>query len=129
MVGRPCSAAATAVKNATVTRSGSSRPVVRLMTALLLIASPRTGAPGVRTRVEVTLGAVRGRRREEFSLWIVRLEGAQKPVLHREQRGRRARARSDLRVDPFDVVARRSRCDAQFTGDLARGRGPGEQDE
>jgi hypothetical protein len=32
-VGRPSSAAPTATRNATVTRSASSRPVVRLMTA------------------------------------------------------------------------------------------------
>src|SRR6266536_6210773 len=32
-VGRPCSAAATATRKATVTRSGASMPVIRLMTA------------------------------------------------------------------------------------------------
>src|SRR6266487_6785673 len=38
-VGRPASAAPTATRNATVTFSGSSRPVVRLITALPAIAA------------------------------------------------------------------------------------------
>ncbi|MFC5039768.1 hypothetical protein [Ornithinimicrobium kibberense] len=46
IVGRPASAAPTATRKATVTRSGSSRPVVRLMAALFM-----TGPfPGARRR-------------------------------------------------------------------------------
>jgi hypothetical protein len=42
-VCRCCSAAATATRNATVTFSGSSRPVVKLMTALPLMPAPLQG--------------------------------------------------------------------------------------
>src|SRR5690349_12413646 len=49
-VGRRCSAAATATRNATVTFSGSSRPVVKLTTALPLIPSP-FGDPPLRMRM------------------------------------------------------------------------------
>src|SRR6478736_295707 len=43
-VVRPCSAAPTATRNATVTFSGSSSPVIRLITALLIVLPP--AAPG-----------------------------------------------------------------------------------
>src|SRR2546430_3694763 len=39
-VCRPCSAAPTATRNATVTVSASSRPVLRVMTALCMMGSP-----------------------------------------------------------------------------------------
>ena len=59
------------------------------------------------------------RGREEFALrfvWFERVEGAQEPVLHREERGRGPGGRADLGVDPFDVVAGglRARCPARW---------------
>ena len=44
-VGRPASAAPTATRKATVTFSGSSRPVVRLITAFPAMAAPLSSVP------------------------------------------------------------------------------------
>src|SRR6266540_6081454 len=47
-VGRPCSAAPTATRKATVTRSGSSSPVVRLITAFPDMAASHSRCPPTR---------------------------------------------------------------------------------
>src|SRR5438105_15892627 len=84
-VSRPFSAAPRATRNATVTFSGSSSPVVKLMTALPAMTIPLFVTSGE----EDGMGGERGRR-PGFPLQIERLESVQQPVLHREQRRGRA---------------------------------------
>src|SRR3954466_6623184 len=85
-VSRPFSAAPTATRNATVTFSGSSSPVVRLMTAL-----PAMTASPPRCRYVESDGPERHvSRRTGFPLQIERFEGIEEAVLHGEQRGGRA---------------------------------------
>src|SRR2546427_12909558 len=98
-VSRPFSAAPTATRNATITFSGSSRPVVRLMTALPAM----TGSPPRRRVVEVDGTDERQGRRPGFSLQIERFERVEEAVLHSEKRGGHSRGRAGLGVDPLDM--------------------------
>src|SRR3989454_11337604 len=82
-VGRPDSAAPTATRNATVTFSGSSSPVVKLMTALLGMDVPPVRGPGWPCEEHARDGGVRCRR--GFSLQIERAEALQQAVLHGEE--------------------------------------------
>src|SRR5882762_2480539 len=84
-VGRPDSAAPTATKKATVTFSGSSSPVVKLMTAFAAMARTRSF---LYRRVEEDGTDGRARRRPGFPLQIERVEAVEEAVLHGEQRGR-----------------------------------------
>src|SRR4030081_774068 len=120
-VSRPHSAAPTATRRATVTFSGSSRPVGRLMTALLAIVlallwlgRSDAGRRGPAVDLEQPHRPIRTarfyrcplddrdggrRRRPGFPLQIERFEGIEQAVLEGEQRGCRAGGGAGLAVD------------------------------
>src|SRR5207253_9901702 len=91
--------------NATVTLSGSSSPVVKLMTALPAMDAPPSAGPGRPHEAHARDGGAWCRR--GFSLQIERIETVQQAMLHRKQRGGRASRCAALGVDALDV---RLRC-------------------
>src|SRR5437899_10356118 len=119
-VGLPDSAAPTATKNATVTFSGSSSPVVKLMTAFAAMA--RT-SPCLYRRIDDDGTDRRARRRPGFSLQIERVEAVEQAVLHGEQRRGRSGRRTGLRIDALDVSLGCLGRDGEVPTDLA-GRRP-----
>src|SRR3984957_14250285 len=126
--GRPDSAAPTATRNATVTCSGSSSPVVKLMTALpgmtcLLGCGPGIGP--VRTHVRDAGAGCR----PGFSLQIDRAEAVQQAVLHGEQRRGRAGRSPGLGVDSLDVGLAGLCGDAEGAGALPGGGAAGDEGE
>src|SRR2546430_14235823 len=124
-VGRPASAAPTATRNATVTFSVSSSPVVRLMTAL-----PAMAAAPPRCRCVDTDDRDGGAGiRPEFPLQIDRFEGVEQAVLHGKQRGGRSGRRAGLGIDALDVGLGRLGGDGEMPGDLARRRATGDECE
>src|SRR4030095_13192632 len=115
-VGRPASAAPTATRNATVTFSGSSIPVARLMTAFpAMVCSPSSS-----WGVESDGKEMRGWRRPGFPLQIKRFERVEEAVLHGEQRGGRSGGGTGLGVDAFDVGLCRLGRDREALSDLPR---------
>src|SRR5438094_374134 len=114
-VGRPDSAAPTATRKATVTFSGSSSPVVRLMTALPAMGFSFVLSIGLES--DGTDGSCP--RRPGFPLQIERFEAVEQAVLQCEQGGGRPGRRTGLGVDALDVSLGRLGGDRQAMGDLA----------
>src|SRR5436309_3710156 len=122
-VGRPDSAAPTATRNATVTCSGSSSPVVKLMTAFPAICAPLADVS------ERTVQMAMAGRRPGFPLRIQWREAVEQPVLHGEQGGRRTGGGTDLGVDALDVGLGRLGSDSEPLGDLTGGGAAGDEGE
>src|SRR5215475_2298527 len=130
--GRPDSAAPTATRNATVTCSASSIPVVRLTTTLpgmtcLLARGARFAGRGIGPRAQHAREAAAGFRPGfslQIGLQIDRAEGVQQAVLHREQGGGRAGRGSGLGVDALDMGLGGLGRDAQLPGHLPGGGAP-----
>src|SRR5947209_5272337 len=102
-VGRPDSAAPTATKNATVTFSGSSSPVVKLTTAFPAMGRTSLSFPSTCRCVDEDGTDGRASRRPGFPLQIEWVEAFEQAVLHGEQRRGRPGRGTGLGVDALDV--------------------------
>src|SRR5690242_11321040 len=127
--GRPDSAAPTATRNATVTFSGSSRPVVKLMTALPDMDVPPCARGLGLAPCEQHVRDGGAGCRPGFSLQIDWAQAVKQAMLHGEQGGGRAGRGPGLGVDPLDVGFGRLGRDAEGAGDLPGGCAAGDEGE